>query len=355
MPRPDRLSWIKFNPADWLGDRRLIRCSLAAKGLWIDIICMAASVDPDSDLYGHAVTTNADGNIVPLSTQMLADECGATREEIELALEELGRNGVFSRTKDGIIYSRRLVRDRQAYLEAASNGSKGGKKAQSRGPRQLHQAGLQAGAERRVELESEEESERESRVREKNQNQMPAENPSLKDTAFDRLAKVARIDLSKLRRNSAWVTFPAVYDGWVSAGCDPEKDIWPTVEKMILSFQASTPGKSLPNTPAYLNQGVLMARDARLRELANGTAKVGGRYGDHMVERYEGKPWLLTEKVIEMLTKAWADGRWAREFGRSPADPKCTLPPAFVKALQAIRQSGDDVWWSPPGKPDGWV
>lgn len=351
MPRPDRLTWIKFNPADWLGDRRLIRCSLAAKGLWIDIVCMAASVDPDSDLYGHAVTTNTEGQIVPLSTQMLANECGATREEVEMALEELGRNGVFSRTKDGIIYSRRLVRDRQAYLEAASNGSKGGKKSQTRWSRQVRQAGVEGG----VELESESEI----RVRDKNQSKSQDEGQdktNLKELAFDRLAKVARIDLSKLRRNSAWITFPTVYDGWVSAGCDPEKDIWPTVEKMILSFQASTPGKSLPFTPAYLNQTVLMARDNRLKAEANGTAKVGGRFGKHMVEGYEGKPWLLTDKVVVMLAKAWGEGRWAREFGRTPADPKCSLPPEFIKELLAIRpREGNDVWWAPPGKPDGWV
>lgn len=351
MPRPDRLSWIKFNPVDWLGDRRLIRCSYAAKGLWIDMIAMAASVDPNSDLYGHVVATDTTGKIVPVTAQMLADEGGSTIEEVQGLLDELGRKGVFSRTENGTIYSRRLVRDRQAYLEAASNGSIGGKKAQSRGSRTSSQGPVEGG----LKLESEEESEIRDRDKNQNQKKAPAENSSLRELAFDRLAKVARIDLSKLRRNSAWVTFPTVYDGWVSAGCDPEKDIWPTVEKMILSFQASTPGKSLPNTPAYLNQGVLMARDSRLREQANGTAKVGGRFGEHMIERYEGKPWLLTDKLVEMFTKAWADGRWDRAFGRTPADPKCTLPPEFIKSLLAIRASGADVWWTPPGKPDGWV
>lgn len=350
MPRPDRLAWIKFSVKDWLNDRKLQRSSLAAQGLWINMICLMADKDFNSADYGRLAETGHDDASRPMTTDELAGWVFSTKEEVEPLLKELEDRHIYSVDADGYIFSRRLLRDRDVFLKASAAGAKGGYRA--------HKG---VGSKKPpVYPESEEEVESE-----KNQKKMmPAENrTSLKDTAFDRLAKVARIDLTKLRRNSAWVTFPSVYDGWLSAGCDPEKDIWPTVEKMILSFQASTPGKSLPNTPAYLNQTVLMARDNRLKAEANGTAKPSrfgpGKFGDVRVTMLSGNQVVLSDSLIEIMRGSWVPGRqgsWSSDFGRSPVDPKCELPPEFIKELLAVRDEPLDEWrWREGRRPEGWV
>jgi hypothetical protein len=40
--------WSKFYWSDWDGDMRLRLCSLAAQGLWMQMLCIAASMShPD--------------------------------------------------------------------------------------------------------------------------------------------------------------------------------------------------------------------------------------------------------------------------------------------------------------------
>ena len=45
MKRPS----FQFYPGDWLHDTGLRACSLAARGLWIDIVCFMHQAEP----YGH--------------------------------------------------------------------------------------------------------------------------------------------------------------------------------------------------------------------------------------------------------------------------------------------------------------
>ena len=47
MKRP----WFKFYPSDWRADQALRSCSVAARGLWIECMCIMHEADP----YGHLV------------------------------------------------------------------------------------------------------------------------------------------------------------------------------------------------------------------------------------------------------------------------------------------------------------
>lgn len=98
MKRP----WMKFYPADWRADPRLRMCSLAARGLWIDLISYMHEGEP----YGHL---NIDG-VVP-DLQGIASLVARPVAEVRKALDELQAKRVFSRTEAGAIYSRRMVRD----------------------------------------------------------------------------------------------------------------------------------------------------------------------------------------------------------------------------------------------------
>jgi len=116
--------WLKFYPLDWRGDPKLRMCSMAARGLWIEILALMHEAAP----YGHLLVNGKS----PTDTQ-IAVLAGAPSDQITDLLGELETAGVFSRTKDGVIYSRRMIRDEKKSAIARKNGGKGGNPTLSNG------------------------------------------------------------------------------------------------------------------------------------------------------------------------------------------------------------------------------
>ena len=98
-----KLPWIKFFVADWLSDEALRSCSVEARGLWADMICLMAK----SERHGHLLIG---GN--PARSEQLARICGLTPQRTSELMDELHASGVFSFDKETII-SRRMVKDEQ--------------------------------------------------------------------------------------------------------------------------------------------------------------------------------------------------------------------------------------------------
>lgn len=113
MKRP----WLKFYPADWRADPRLRMCSLAARGLWIDLMTYMHEGEP----YGHLTI---DG-LVP-TVDAMAGLVGRPHREVIKALVELEARGVFDRGDKGVIISRRMVRDKARDDKHQANGKLGG-------------------------------------------------------------------------------------------------------------------------------------------------------------------------------------------------------------------------------------
>lgn len=109
--------WLKFYTTDWRADPALRVCSLAARGLWIDLICVMHEATP----YGHLLVNGRR----PTDAQV-AVLVGTSPAEFAALLGELETAGVFSRTKDGTIYSRKLTRMAKKAATARNNGRKGG-------------------------------------------------------------------------------------------------------------------------------------------------------------------------------------------------------------------------------------
>ena len=107
MNRP----WMKFCPSDWRADPRLRMCSLAARGLWIDIISYMHEGEP----YGHLTI---DGAIPDL--RAIAALVGRPVGEVRKALDELEGRQVCGRSDSGAIISRRMVRDEERSSEGRS-------------------------------------------------------------------------------------------------------------------------------------------------------------------------------------------------------------------------------------------
>jgi hypothetical protein len=112
--------WSKFWWQDYEGDDALRLVSLAAQGLWMRMLCAMHRGEP----HGHlAVNGNA-----PTARQLSIMLC-ATEREITKLVPELEAAGVLSRTDAGIIYSRRLVRDKAIRDQAIVDGRRGGNPA----------------------------------------------------------------------------------------------------------------------------------------------------------------------------------------------------------------------------------
>jgi hypothetical protein len=109
--------WVKFYTTDWRADPRLRMCSLAARGLWIELNCLMHEAIP----YGHLLISGQ----CPTDAQ-LAVLVGAAPDEITALLGELEAAGVFSRTREGVIYSGKLSRMAKKAAMARNNGRKGG-------------------------------------------------------------------------------------------------------------------------------------------------------------------------------------------------------------------------------------
>jgi len=113
MKRP----WMKFYLSDWRADPRLRICSLSARGLWIDLISYMHEGKP----YGHLTI---DG-VIP-SVENIASLVACPIAEVRKALAELETKQVCSRSEDGAIFSRRMVRDNEKAARDAANGKIGG-------------------------------------------------------------------------------------------------------------------------------------------------------------------------------------------------------------------------------------
>ncbi len=111
---------FQFYPGDWQRDAALRSCSVPARGLWIEMICVMHDAEP----YGHLRV-----NGKPITVPTLARMVGATAKEAQAWLDELEGAGVFQRDDDGAILSRRMVRDERVRSARAAGGKLGGNPA----------------------------------------------------------------------------------------------------------------------------------------------------------------------------------------------------------------------------------
>ncbi len=236
-------AWSKFFWADWLADANLRRCSAAARGVWMDMLCVAAQQTPVGFL-------SANGE--PLSPSDVARIGALSEAEAAALIGELERNGVFSRDRKGRIYSRRMVRDERKRRCAAKNGSKGGN------PSLLNQTEISPPDKGEVKagVKPISQSPRSKTPEAKSPgSESPADSAS---AAIARAAKAMGATAEALQRKPGWLRFGEFLGEIASQGCDLERDVWPAIERV------SARAKRMPDTPHYFRAAILEARDARL-------------------------------------------------------------------------------------------
>lgn len=111
---------FQFYPADWRKDADLQSCSIGARGLWVEMLCVMHECTP----YGHLCV-----NGKPMTEGQLARLVGEPVKPTLKWLAELEAAAVFSRDDQGRIYSRRMVKDERLRNIRAEAGAMGGNPA----------------------------------------------------------------------------------------------------------------------------------------------------------------------------------------------------------------------------------
>jgi hypothetical protein len=106
---------FQFYPGDWKRDAGLQSTSLEARGLWIEMMGLMHDGQP----YGHLRFGSS-----AITPRQLAQMVGAAARRVETLLRELETAGVFSRDDQGVIFSRRMVRDERVRNARAAGGPK---------------------------------------------------------------------------------------------------------------------------------------------------------------------------------------------------------------------------------------
>lgn len=116
MSRDGKRPAFQFYPGDWLRDLALRSVSVGARGLWMDLICLMHDGQP----YGHLALG---GRAIP--DGQVARMVGLTVEEYRPLRDELVSAGVAQVAGDGVLHSRRMVKDehiRQVRSQAGKSG-----------------------------------------------------------------------------------------------------------------------------------------------------------------------------------------------------------------------------------------
>lgn len=113
-----RKPWLKFFPQDWRGDERLVMCSLGARGLLIEFINLMHTAEP----RGYLVVNGG----LPTDAEITRLVRATSVSEMRRLRAELLDHGVLSVAADGVIYSRRMVREAARSAEGRETGRRGG-------------------------------------------------------------------------------------------------------------------------------------------------------------------------------------------------------------------------------------
>lgn len=272
--KPAGNPWMKFYPSDWRADPALRSCTIAARGLWIEMLALMHEAEP----YGSLLINGA-----RIDKKRLAALAGIRDSECTVLLLELEGFGVFSRDEDGTIYSRRMRRDAQKAAIDRTNGKLGGN----------------------------------PKVKGGGNPQVKPEVKAQKPEAIDHSQKEdARTDLQKregdfrqaIVRTYGECNSPACPDTsraglWLSQGYDPEICL-----AVIAQIVPKKPNVGL----SYFDQPIAEAhtKKAPARKFVNGPPPVD---------------WDMAVKSWKMFSK------WPKEAGNDPNSPACRAPVEILR------------------------
>ena len=112
--------FLKWFPGDWQSDPGVRMCSLAARGFWAECLWVMHSAEPRGYLLVNGQKP---------TDKQLATLASCSVSDVKRYRKELLTNGVPGVREDGVLYSRKMVRDTKRSQTARENGRHGGNPA----------------------------------------------------------------------------------------------------------------------------------------------------------------------------------------------------------------------------------
>lgn len=312
-------TYSKFFWADWRAKPALQLCSLAARGLWIEMLTLMADT-PDA-----SVRVNGAAATIP----QIAELCRHRGQDVEPLLAELEANGVFSRDADGVIYSRRMRKDLLKLRRSSAGGKKSAAVRRSTGKLipTTSKGVLEVGALTTINHQPESIN---------HQPQKPPPTFEEKIRKVDRLGSVLGVDLTTARNGHRFIGDLARLQ---ADGFDFDLDILPAVEARRASGAIPRDLASLE----YFRKPIEAQKEARLLALAATQARAAAP-----LEDTDAIGW-------DKRLKYWLEGGyWPAKYGPRPRSGECAAAPDRVAiALARWEEQGGHPTGAFPADPNG--
>jgi hypothetical protein len=353
MKRPS----FQFYPADWRKDAELQSCSLLARGLWHEVLCIMHECEP----YGELRV-----NGKPMTADQLGRLVGITTAECKRCIQELEAAGVPSRTEDGALFSRRMVHDeaiRNARSTAgaagaeygkkgAAHGSKGGRPRKSTGVTQQQFENGEDG--KKPPLDVSREGVLETPLK------PPPSSSSSSSTSVKKVSSEPAKPKTPLPPSAREAALLLCEELEIKLENDPERVNWPGKIQQWLDrggvlgdlLKAGKRSRARGDPPGKLGLYLKMSEDEKASREAE-----EGAYGD--VKSPTKDYWLTHAEIrkqrLEALRMYADDGRWvpnelpngvwgdAFDTGAPPDDPRTKITEELLDAVPGARARRDKL------------
>lgn len=278
--------WMKFYPRDWRGDQALRAVGLAARGLWIECLCIMHEAKP----YGHLVLNGA-----PVGDDTLARMTGVPVDEVSALMAELRQAGVLSVTGKGVVFSRRMTKDHAR----AQKGRKAANKRWSQASDDVEQSEAPNGSPNGEPTTQKPEARSQTVIEPIAQHTPPPREPQL----LDRLFEAAGIAGFREERHPGLLRIGPIH-ALIDQGYDLDADILPVIRDRARNVTF--------NSWSYFVGAITDAARAK--------------------SAIPPKPDAPSEDWGKRLA-VWKQSRtWAQAWGPKPDEPGCKAPPELLKA-----------------------
>lgn len=288
-------TYSKFFWQDWIGDDAVALCSMGARGTWMGLLAVAAR----STTPGHVLLGGKKPSLPDLR-QALRCPPTFTDADLQAHLDELLSRGVYDTTRDGVIVSRRLVRDARR-RQISTNGGL------ARQKQRIEDEGEKSVGTRRVVQPP-------STISQSPSASKPASAPDSARKDGQRLAVLSELlGIDYNRSPTGTIAHVTQLIDLERAGVDIEQDLIPCIRAL------REQGRSVEGKPIkYFREAALDFRRARA-VAASAQAEI-----DAEIDR---KIAAMTEDQWRRALSWWLFiGLWSREYGPRPDDPKCRAP-----------------------------
>lgn len=284
--------WMKFYPRDWRGDQSLRAVSVAARGLWIECLCIMHEAKP----YGHLVL-----NGKPVEGDVLARMTGVPVDEVSALMAELRQAGVLSVTSRGVVFSRRMTKDHAR----AQKGRKAANKRWSQVSDDVEQSDAPNGSPIGPPITQKPEARSQKEIIEPLIAQHPtaARKAALPKNWLDLALEANGMSSGFREERNVGLLSPAPFLGLIDGGFDFFADILPGI---------SAKPNPMARTWAYF--------DGQIRDFATIRTKAASTPRPPQAQNFDWR------KALEV----YRDGTWAAGWGPKPGERGCRVPPPLL-------------------------